>query len=159
MFSTCISALRNSGDERIWREITSSVLLMVFLVQLFSGVSKPNANCGAQVPHSHPDPQRMTLSKELANTRDALRTARKSLTLNTNLPRLGRCVVVAKHALRTHIHQQRQTLFNHTSSSEINTSSSSRNLWSLLRSYKTNHASSRLPLKIRQEKTGGIFLR
>ena len=39
MFSTCISALRNSGDERIWREITPSVFAMVFLVQLFSGVS------------------------------------------------------------------------------------------------------------------------
>ena len=130
-----IETLHRSADQHLSRAQTRNK-------------NPTNPACGAQVPHSHSDPQRMTLSKELANTRNALRTARKSITLNTDIPRLGRCVVVAKHALRTHIHQQRQTLFNHMSSSEINTASSSRNLWSLLRSYKTNHATSRLPLKI-----------
>ena len=98
--------------------------------------------------HSSPDPQKAQLSKNLSDARNTLRSARKSSSISTCLSTLSQRVLTAKRALRTHSHHQRQAMFRHTASADLSTRCGSRNLWPLLRSYETDHASSTLPLKI-----------
>ena len=98
--------------------------------------------------HLPPDPLKAQLSKNLSDAKDTLRSAKKSSSSSTCLSNLSQRVLTAKRALRTHSHHQRQAMFRHTASAELSTPCGSRNLWSLLRSYKTDHASSTLPLKI-----------
>ena len=97
------------------------------------------------VPHSSPDPQKAQLSKNFSDARDTVRSARKSSFISIRLSTLSLQVVAAKLALRTHSHHQRQAMFRHTASTELGTPCGSKNLWSILRSYKTDHASSTHP--------------
>jgi hypothetical protein len=64
-------------------------------------------------------------------------------------PMLGSYGVAAKHALfgPTRISNVK-AVFHHSATDELSTPRGSKNLWPLLRSYKTDHVSSKLPSEI-----------